>query len=114
MALVTAPASILNAWRELGVSDDVLAGALNVDRRTIDRWGTGISYPQTEAREALAALECLSRHLLDTFDDAEAARAWLCADLRYLGGLRPVDALRAGRIDRVEAALEALDSGTFV
>ena len=33
---------------------------------------------------------------------------------RYLGGMTPADAVRAGRIDRVEAALEAFDSGVFL
>ena len=33
---------------------------------------------------------------------------------RYLGGLTPSDAIQVGRFDRVEAALEALDSGVFV
>ncbi len=33
---------------------------------------------------------------------------------RYLGGLTPAEAVRVGRTDRAEAALEALDSGVFV
>jgi hypothetical protein len=36
------------------------------------------------------------------------------ADNRYLGYLRPVDAIRSGRIDRVTAALDAFDAGTFI
>ena len=30
------------------------------------------------------------------------------------GALKPVDALHVGRIDAVDAALEALDSGVFL
>jgi hypothetical protein len=44
----------------------------------------------------------------------ESRRAWLRSDNPYLGGLTPLEVLRAGRTDRVEAALEALDSGMFV
>lgn len=51
--------------------------------------------------------------LYDTFTGADAVRAWLHADSRCLGYLRPVDALRAERIDRVLAALDASDSGLF-
>jgi len=31
-----------------------------------------------------------------------------------LGGLTPLQAIRAGRPDRVEAALEAIDAGIFL
>ena len=48
------------------------------------------------------------------FTTPEAARAWLHGSSRYLGGLTPAEAIRVGRFDRVEAALEALDSGVFV
>lgn len=51
--------------------------------------------------------------LYDTFTGADAVRAWLYADSRYLGYLKPVDALRSGRIDRVLAALDASDTGLF-
>lgn len=48
------------------------------------------------------------------FGSSERVGAWLRADNRYLGGLASVDALRAGRVGRVDAAAEALASGTFV
>jgi hypothetical protein len=56
----------------------------------------------------------LDARLRETFDSAEAIRGWLNAENRYLGGLTPAEAVRAGRVDRVEAALEALDSGVFI
>jgi hypothetical protein len=54
----------------------------------------------------------LAEHLEEIF--GENASEWLEADTRYLGGMKPIEALRAGRMDRVEAALEALDSGFVV
>jgi transcriptional regulator with XRE-family HTH domain len=99
---------------ELGLSQNDLARALDTDPRTIGRWRAGRSYPQQAARRRLSALLDLQHRLAETFSSAEAARAWLHAESRYLGGLSPADALRAGRIDRVEAALEALDSGVFI
>ena len=74
----------------------------------------GRTYPQHEARERLAGLIALERHLGETFEDTEAAGSWLRTGSPYLGGLTPLEALRAGRPDRVRAALEALDSGVFV
>jgi hypothetical protein len=112
-SLQTPPVKVLEAWRQSGVTDDVLAGALEVAPRALERWQRGM-YPQIATRQRLAAMEALHAHLRDTFTDDDAIREWLHADNRYLGGLRPVEALKAGRIDRVEAALEAIDSGVFV
>jgi len=98
----------------LGLSDQELAQALGVHTRTVERWREGASYPQHEAREKLRALTQLTEHLTETFSAADAVQAWIHSSSRYLAGLTPVEALRAGRIDRVEAALEALNSGFFV
>ncbi|MGH2584994.1 MAG: antitoxin Xre/MbcA/ParS toxin-binding domain-containing protein, partial [Dehalococcoidia bacterium] len=107
MPTLVAPDQIIDRWHEVGISDDLLTQALGVDRRTFERWRSGERYPQHEARRKLAALAALHTHLLDTFEAVEAAREWLHTDSRYLGGMKPADAIRADRIDRVEAALEA-------
>jgi putative toxin-antitoxin system antitoxin component (TIGR02293 family) len=99
---------------DLGLTRGELAAALDATPRTLERWRAGATHPQRDARRRLAALLNLDEHLRDTFTDSEAAREWLRAPNPYLGGLTPADALRAGRADRVEAALEALDSGVFV
>ncbi len=99
---------------DLGLTKGELAAALDATSRTLERWRAGTTHPQRDARRRLAALLNLDEHLRDTFTDWEAARQWLRAPNPYLGGLTPADALRAGRADRVEAALEALDSGVFV
>ncbi|MCL5110581.1 MAG: DUF2384 domain-containing protein [Chloroflexi bacterium] len=99
---------------ELGLSQGDIAAALDASPRTVARWRGGQSYPQREVRGRLNALLDLRHRLLETFATAEAARAWLRTANRYLGGLAPGEALRAGRLDRVEAALEALGSGVFV
>ena len=99
---------------DLGLSRGELAAALGTTPRTLERWRAGTTHPQRHARRRLAALLNLDEHLRVTFTDREAAREWLRAPNPYLGGLTPSDALRAGRADRVEAALEVLDSGVFV
>lgn len=100
--------------RDLGVDTPVLAGAFQVHPRAIDRWTHGESYPQHEARSRLEALDKLRDHLWETFNGADAVHTWMHTDNRYLGGLTPANALLAGRIDRVEAALDVLDSGLFI
>jgi ribosome-binding protein aMBF1 (putative translation factor) len=99
---------------ELGLSRNELAQVLEVSPRSIERWRGGETHPQHEARQRLAHLENLVGHLRQTFAAAEAGRAWLRDANRFLGGLTPAEALRAGRVDRVVAALEAVDSGIFV
>jgi hypothetical protein len=108
------PSSVVAlAEQTLGLSSAELAQALGVTERTVARWSAGL-HPQVETRGRLIDLLGLIRHLRDTFDDDPTCAAWMRAPNRYLGLLAPSDAVRAGRIDRVEAALEALDSGVFV
>jgi hypothetical protein len=97
---------------DLTIAD--LARALDASPRTIERWRTQGTYPQRDTRLRLSALLALDRRLRDTFNNPQAIRVWLHAPSRYLGGLTPADAIRVGRVDRVEAALEALDSGVFL
>ncbi len=99
---------------DLGLTVVDLASALGTDQRTIQRWQTGQSFPQHDARQKLHELSRLRNHVRDTFQTADAARVWLRTPHRYLGCLTPTEVLRAGRLDRVEAALEALDSGIFL
>ena len=98
----------------LGLDRGELAAALGASVRTVERWRSGRTYPQREARERLAELVALEHRLGETFAEPGAPRTWLRSSNPYLGGLTPLEALRAGRPDRVEAALEALDSGVFV
>jgi transcriptional regulator with XRE-family HTH domain len=98
----------------LGVSYDDLAAVLGVDRKTVYRWLADASFPQTHTRARLDDLEALVDRLDETFKPGDGGKAWLHAPSGYFGGLRPLDALLRGRIDAVHAALEALDSGTFV
>jgi len=113
--LETTPQRVVEALEGgLGLSRGELAGALGASARTVERWRTGQTYPQHEARERLADLLALEVRLSETFVDPKAARGWLRSGSSYLGGLTPLEALRAGRADRVRATLDALDSGVFV
>lgn len=99
---------------DLGLSARDLAGAAGVSARTVERWHTGVQQPQGEALKKLDELVELRARLAETFADMEAARGWLSDPNEYLRGLRPVDALRVGRPDRVHNALEIIDSGIFL
>lgn len=100
--------------RDLGVALGTIARALDVDRRTVERWRANQSVPQGKTRQRLAELVDLRDRLLRLFGTPEAAREWLQASSRYLGGFTPEEALKAGRLDRVRADLDGLAAGIYL
>ncbi len=99
---------------DLGMTPELLADALVINPRTLERWRSGETLPQAESRQRLQALIALRDRLHATFTSPDAARTWLQHPHRMLGSLAPIDAVRVGRVDAVERALEALDAGIFV
>lgn len=98
----------------LALSVDDLALVLQTDKKTVQRWLANESFPQPGNRARLEQLVALIERLDDTFVTREGAHEWLRSPIGYFGGLCPLDALLRGRVDRVDAALEALDAGIFV
>jgi hypothetical protein len=98
----------------LGISRAELALAVGASNQTVERWLADETYPQRGSRKKLDELIGLARRLDESFKTPEGAATWLRAPSGYFGGLTPLDALVRGRIDAVEAALEALDAGVFV
>ncbi len=120
-ALQVAPGQVLNLLRDdLGIEDKDLRVVFDVEQRSVEKWRSGESLPQKETRRRLNELAALHEHLGQTFTSYEGARAWMRAPLHYLGGLTPLQVLRAGdtedarSVERLEEALEALDSGVFL
>ncbi len=111
---LTASQAVEQLERDLGLDADELAEALDVSARSVERWRTGETYPQRDARERLATLLELDQRLQETFDSRDAIKTWMHSGNRYLRGLRPVEAARLGRVDLIEATLDALDAGVFV
>lgn len=95
----------------LAIKSSDLAQSLGVDTRTVDRWVKGQVYPQQEGRERLDALLDLARNVGAFFATPEDAHAWLRDQNRYLSGLTPLEAIRAGRTDRARAALGVMQWG---
>jgi transcriptional regulator with XRE-family HTH domain len=108
---ITLEPAIRQLREDFDLTSRELAQALGVDQRTIARWATGDAFPRHGARDRLEALAALDERLAEVFVSWDAARAWLRAPTRYLGDMAPIDAVRAGRSDRVLALVEAIDSG---
>jgi putative toxin-antitoxin system antitoxin component (TIGR02293 family) len=96
---------------DFGLSSSELAQALSVDRRTLERWAGGDTFPRHAARDRLLALVALHARLAELFETAEDVRTWLHRPLPFLGRMAPIDAVEVGRIEGVEDALEAIDEG---
>lgn len=108
---ITLEPAVRRLCNDFGFSSRELAQAINVDQRTIARWANGEAFPRHGAKDRLEALANLNERLNELFVSWDAARTWLRAPSRYLGDMAPVDAIRAGRTDRVMALVEAIDSG---
>ena len=100
--------------RDLGISEVIIARALDVERRTVERWRSGQSLPQGRARHHLAELVSFRDRLLSLCGSPEVAQEWLRASSRYLGGFTPEEALKAGRLDRARADLDGLTAGVYL
>jgi uncharacterized protein (DUF2384 family) len=105
---------VMDLVQKLGIDNDTLALAVGTDKRTVKRWLEEGHNPQERHLERLSALVVVKDHLLETFDNDKTIHRWIARESRYLGNMSPCNALRAGRIDRVEGALVALDEGTFI
>lgn len=114
MAVVRLSALLAQLERDLTLSTTDLLAALAIDGRTLERWRHDAAFPQREARARLDRLEALRDTLRTLFADEAAMQAWMRTESRYLGGLTPAEVIRAGRLDRAEAAAEALASGAFI
>jgi DNA-binding transcriptional regulator YiaG len=99
--------------RDLGLTDAMIAGSLGVSSGIARDWRLGLAMPTAEATSRVRALADLSRHIQETFV-SDAIERWLQSPNPVLGDVTPVEAIQAGRIGAVEAALETIDSGIFL
>lgn len=114
MSILESAPLIEDVERNLGLSVTTIAQALEVDRRTVERWRTNASLPQGKTRERLATLVALRDRIVAIMGTPDAARTWLHAPSAYLGGFTPEEALKAGRIDRVQADLDGFAAGIYL
>ena len=90
-----------------------IAAALQVDRRTVQRYSSGDSYPTRRVRTNIAGLREMSILLDETFSDQADAIRWLNTTVPLLKGRRPIDLIQKGSLDVVITALTTFQSGAF-
>lgn len=111
---ITPRQAIEQLEQDLGLTPQDICGALNVTRRTLERWRSGESYPQRESREKLAELGELNEYFQEAFEDGDAVREWLNAKSRYLRWMTPADSIRQGNFDGALGALQVIEYGIFL
>ncbi len=99
------------AHKSLGLTYKQVASILRADESTLQRWRTGTSEPSPVFLSRMESLDELLREIRATFRRTNAARRWLDTRVSAFGDQRPIDLLLSGRIERVTAALQALNSG---
>ena len=100
--------------QDLGLPTETIARALDVDQPTIERWRANQGVPQGTTYARLVELVALRDRLVAMMGTTDAAREWLRAGSRYLGGITPEEALSAGHLDWVQADLDGLAAGVYV
>jgi uncharacterized protein (DUF2384 family) len=90
-----------------------IAAALQVDRRTVQRYSSGDSYPTRRVRNNIADLREISILLDEIFSDQADSIRWLNTTVQLLKGRRPIDLIQKGKLDEVITALATFQSGAF-
>lgn len=88
-----------------------LAEMLGVSRSQVTRWLRGAGIDPLNA-EKVELLELVWSNLLRLYD-REAALAWLVGINPHLGDRRPIDVVRAGRVEEIMRAIRAERAGSF-
>lgn len=88
-----------------------LADALGVNRSQITRWLKGAGIDPLNA-EKIDLLELVIANLLRLYEP-EAARAWLFGLNPHLREQRPIDLVRAGKIEELLSAIRAERAGSY-
>lgn len=99
--MTSAVARKLESLRSKGAMKDIeVANLLGTRPETVSRWNQGRAYPRSNTEKTLLELEYIVDQLADFYEPNEA-RQWIFAPQKLLGGEKPAELIRTGRIDEV-------------
>lgn len=114
LTMSSAIASRLDTIEKIaGIKGRDIARLLDTTPETVSRWRGGKVEPRPDRLERLLLLEWLVTELSDFYKPPEA-RLWLLSPHPLLGGDRPADRIRQGKLNDVLAIIEQLKTGAFV
>lgn len=99
------------AHDRLDLSYDEVAAALRANPSSLHRWRSAEVEPSPVFLDRLEALGELMAALRRTFRSDAKARDWFAQPVPAFGKQSPRELLLDGRIERITAALEALNTG---
>ena len=110
-SMAVATATKIRALKRDFRSGNALANLLGVNRSQITRWlrGAGIDPLNAERIDLLELVWSNVRRLYEP----DAARAWLFGLNAHLGDRRPIDVIRAGRVEELMRAIRAERAESF-
>jgi uncharacterized protein (DUF2384 family) len=109
--MAVATATKIRALKRDFRTGSALADLIGVSRSQVTRWLGGAGIDPLNA-EKIDLLELVWSNLLRLYD-AETARAWLLGLNPHLGDRRPIDVIRAGRIEDLMRAIRAERADAF-
>jgi uncharacterized protein (DUF2384 family) len=109
--MAVATATKIRALKREFKSGVALAGLLGVNRSQITRWLRGAGIDPLNA-ERIDLLELVWGNLRRLYEP-DAARAWLFGLNPHLGDRRPIDVIRAGRVEELMRAIRAERAESF-
>ena len=100
--------------KALGMLSGVdVANIADVSKATVSRWTTGKASPQPRTQLVLSDLRYIVNRL-DEFYAPDEIRIWLISRNELLGGETAMDLIHQNRTEEVLAAIERLDSLTYL
>ncbi len=109
--MAVATATKIRALKRDFRTGSALADLIGVSRSQVTRWLRGAGIDPLNA-EKIDLLELVWSSLLRLYD-AETARAWLFGLNPHLSDRRPIDVIRAGRIEELMRAIRAERADAF-
>ncbi|MDP8247276.1 MAG: DUF2384 domain-containing protein [Candidatus Tritonobacter lacicola] len=89
----------------LNVSWKEVADVFDATERTIHRWRKGKSRPQPSHKKRLEQMNDLLDLMNELFREKESLREWLHKKIPTLNNRRPINLLKASRIEEVREVL---------
>ena len=104
----------LSSIREKGaISNSEVADLLGTRAETVSRWNNGHRDPHPSTEQLLLELEFIIELLSDFYEPKEA-RLFLYAPQKLLGGQRPADLIKEGKISEVHRLVNQIRDGVYL
>ncbi len=111
MSTATAPPPLVQETRRnLGVTRKVFSRLTGFSERSIASWEGGAE-PSEQSRQRLLEVQRL-QEALTRIMETSAIPAWLTSPNRAFDGLKPVEVIERGQIDRIWRMVFLLESGS--